>query len=67
MMVYKVSYILGDEETPGIIRSRDTYPRIGEIVPVNGQSFVIREIEEMSTVQTDSLYMLIRLEPEPSE
>lgn len=65
-MKYKVSYVIGDEETPGIIRTRDTMPRVGDIVHIEGGVYVVQEVMELSKQAPDRAYILAKVIREPA-
>jgi hypothetical protein len=64
-MKYKVSYVIGDDETPGIIRTRDTMPRVGDIVHIEGGVYVVQEVMELSKQAPDRTYILAKVDRTP--
>ncbi len=65
-MQYKVSYVIGDEETPGIIRTRDTMPCVGDVVHIEGYNYVVQEVMELSKQAPDRAYILAKVNREPA-
>lgn len=61
-MIYKVSYIIEMEDSPGIICERTVYPRIGEQVMIADKAFVVQEVAELSGSRTSVLYLLVKVE-----
>ncbi|MFQ3648578.1 MAG: hypothetical protein SNJ54_10315 [Anaerolineae bacterium] len=65
-MQYKVSYVIGDEETPGIIRTRDTMPRVGDVVHIEGGVYVVQEVMELSRQAPNRMYILAKVNRKPA-
>lgn len=63
-MQYKVSYVIGDEESPGIIRTRETMPCIGDFVRIEGVVYVVEEVIELSKQSLNCAYFLAKVNRE---
>jgi hypothetical protein len=61
-MNYRVSYIMGDESSPGLLVTRQTYPQIGEEIQIDGKACRIIEVVELSPRADGAQFLLVMLE-----
>lgn len=67
-MIYKVSYVVLGGRHPGAIVSRDTPPRLGEVVTLGDEPFEIVEVTDLIPPHGDFAYLHVTLRPlEPQE
>lgn len=62
-MIYKVSYVVLGGRHPGAIVSRDTPPRLGEIVALGEDRFEVVEVADLIPPQGDFAYLHVTLRP----
>lgn len=60
-MQYKVSYLIDDEESPTIIRTRSTRPHTSEVVQIDSHAYVVEEVVELSRQSSDRVYLLVKV------
>ncbi len=60
-MQYKVSYLIDDEESPTIVRTRSTRPHPSEVVQIDSSVYVVEEVVELSTQPADRVYLLVKV------
>lgn len=61
-MVYRVSYIVGDDSSPGVIRNQPNPPQIGDVVQINDMHFVIVEVAEIMPPKNNESFLIVTLE-----
>jgi hypothetical protein len=62
-MIYKVSYVVLGGRHPGVIVSRDTPPRLGEVVVLGEDRFEVVEVTDLIPPQGDFAYLHVTLRP----
>lgn len=62
-MIYKVSYVVLGGSHPGAIVSRDTPPRLGEIVTLGEDRFEVVEVADLIPPYEDFAYLHVTLRP----
>jgi hypothetical protein len=61
-MRYKISFVVGDDSSPGIIKTQEKRPEPGDAITIGNRTFVITEVAEITAPKNDELYMLATLE-----
>ncbi len=69
-MIYKVSYVVLGGQHPGAIVSRETPPRVGDVVSLGNDRFEVLEVVDLIPPRGDFAYLhvtlkLLHREPEP--
>ncbi len=62
IVIYRVSYIVGDDSSPGVIRSQDHPPQVGDVVQLYEMSFVIVDVAEIMPPKNDESFLIVTLE-----
>lgn len=66
-MIYKVSYVVLGGRHPGAIVSRETAPRVGEIVTLGDDRFEVVEVVDLIPPRGDFAYLHVTLKPVSGE
>jgi hypothetical protein len=56
--MYRVSYIVGNESSPGLIQTQDEEPCVGNLTKLYNRTFRIREVVQLPIERDDAVYML---------
>lgn len=60
-MIYKVSYVVEDDSSPGILKNEENRPQIGELVHIGSRQFEIVDVAEIIPPKNDEAYILVML------
>mgnify|MGYP005836762371 CR=1 FL=1 len=63
--MYQVSYIVGDESSPGLIRSQENKPCVGCLTTLYNRTFRIREVVQLPIERDDKVYILAMVDEVP--
>lgn len=63
-MIYRISYVVGDDSSPGIIKNQETRPQIGEQVLIGDSVFTITEVTEVIPPKNNEAFLLVTLAPQ---
>lgn len=56
-MIYKVSYVVSDEDSPGSIRNQDTAPKPGDSVRIGDRLFIVEDVQEVMPPRGNFQYL----------
>jgi hypothetical protein len=60
-MRYKVSFVVGDDSSPGMIKTQATPPQVGDTIQIYSRTFVIKEVAEITPPKNDEQFMIVTL------
>lgn len=63
MATYKVSVVVIDSDHPGAIVNLDSYPKPGETLMLNGETFLVVETLELMPPREDFYYLHVTCRP----
>jgi hypothetical protein len=63
-MIYKISYVVEDDSSPGIIRTQEKRPQKDDPVTIHGRKFRIVDVAEVIPPKNDEVFLLVTLAEE---
>jgi len=60
-VIYKISYVVGDDSSPGIIKVQDQQPQVGDSVAIGNRTFQVLEVTQMIPPKNDEVFLLVTL------
>lgn len=63
-MIYKVSYVVEDDSSPGIIRTQPERPQRDDPVIIHGRKFRVVDVAEIIPPKNNEVFLLVTLAEE---